>query len=195
MGFFNGNYRSATAPIVHFWKSVWRTLKTIGLWTDSTETFYWDIGAPTLYGVAFEAQIQLFCLKQWTFLTNTVSRFSKKEICCDPTQQRPRNLWGYSSTSELCRWPEWWEEYATSGQGSFREWSPVGSRFSELLFLEFPGTATEQVRTCGFGRNSSSLDRAPKIRDSVRLNSLENFLVTLPSISSETWEMYFLSHF
>ena len=75
-------------------------------------------------------------------------------------------------------------------QGLFREWSPVGSRFSELLFLDVPGTATEQVRTCGFRRNSSSLDRAPKIRDSVRLNSFESFLVTLPSISSETWEMY-----
>ena len=28
------------------------------------------------------------------------------------------------------------------------------------------------------------------MRDSVRLNSLESFLVNLPSISSETWEMY-----
>ena len=28
------------------------------------------------------------------------------------------------------------------------------------------------------------------MRDSVRLNSCESFLVTLPSISSETWEMY-----
>ena len=37
-------------------------------------------------------------------------------------------------------------------------------------------------------KNSSSFDKAPKIRDSVLLNSLESFLVTLPSISSETWE-------
>ena len=71
-----------------------------------------------------------------------------------------------------------------------RERSPVGSRFPESLFLDVPGTATEQVRTCGFRRNSSGLDRAPKIRDSVRLNSFEILLVTLPSISSETWEMY-----
>ena len=48
----------------------------------------------------------------------------------------------------------------------------------------------EQVRTCGFRRNSSSFDRAPKIRDFVRLNSFESFLVTVPSIFSETWEMY-----
>ena len=99
-------------------------------------------------------------------------------------------LWGYSSKSGLFRFPEWWEENPTSGQGSSTERSPVGSRLSELLFLDVPGTATEQLRTCGFRRNSSSFDRAPKIRDSVLLNSFESFLVNLPSISSETWEMY-----
>ena len=77
-----------------------------------------------------------------------------------------------------------------SGQGSFRERSPVGSRFSELLFLDILGTATKQVRTCGFRRNWLSLDKAPKMHDSVRLNFCESFLVTLPSISSETWVMY-----
>ena len=77
-----------------------------------------------------------------------------------------------------------------SGQGSFRERSPVGSRLSESLFLNVLGTATEQVWTCGLRRNSSSLDKEPKMRDSVRLNSFESFLVTLPSISSETWKMY-----
>ena len=78
-----------------------------------------------------------------------------------------------------------------SGQGLITERCPVGSKFSESLFLDVPGTATEHVRTGGFRRNSSSLDKAPKKRDSVRLNSLERFLITLPSISSETWEMYF----
>ena len=100
-------------------------------------------------------------------------------------------LWWVSSSSEPFRLPEWWEEHTTSGQGSFSERSPVGPRFSESLFLlDVPGTATEQVRTCGFRRNSSSSDKAPKIRDSVCLNSFERFLVTLLSISSETWEMY-----
>ena len=66
----------------------------------------------------------------------------------------------------------------------------MSSRFSELAFPDVPWTATEQVRTCGFRRNLSSFDNAPKVRDSVLLNSLESFLVTLPSISSETWEMY-----
>ena len=76
------------------------------------------------------------------------------------------------------------------GQGSPRERSPVGSRISKSLFLDVPGKATEQVRTCGFRRNSSSFDKAPKIHDSVRLNSLESFSVSLLSICSETRDMY-----
>ena len=76
------------------------------------------------------------------------------------------------------------------GMDCLKQWSQVVSQFSELLCLDVPGTATEQVRTCGFRRNLSSFDKAPMIRDSVLLNSFESFLVTLPSISSETWEMY-----
>ena len=68
---------------------------------------------------------------------------------------------------------------------------PSGFPVFESLFLDVPGTATDQVRTCGLRRNSSSLEKAPKICGSVRLNSFESFLVTLRSISSETWEMYF----
>ena len=101
-----------------------------------------------------------------------------------------QKLWAYSSTSELLRLPERWEEIIASGHGSFGEWSPLGSRLPELLFLVVPGTATEQVPTCGFRRNSSNLDKAPEIRDSVRLRSFETFLVLVSSISSETWDMY-----
>ena len=36
----------------------------------------------------------------------------------------------------------------------------------------------------------STLDKALKMRDSVLLHSLESFLVTFPSISSETWVIY-----
>ena len=39
-------------------------------------------------------------------------------------------------------------------------------------------------------KNSSSLDRAPKIRESVLINSWDSFLRTLLSISSETCVMY-----
>ena len=67
----------------------------------------------------------------------------------------------------------------------------MGSRFSKSLFRVVPGTVPQHVRTCRFTRKSSSLDRAPKIRDSVRLNSWDSFLLTSPSISSETWVMYY----
>ena len=49
-----------------------------------------------------------------------------------------------------------------------------------------PGTIPECFRICGLRRNSSNLDRAPKMRDFVLLNSWDSFQVTLPSISSET---------
>ena len=61
-----------------------------------------------------------------------------------------------------------------------------------------------EVIVAGCSRNSSGAfpylrvrkklikfgDRAPKIRDSNWLNSWDSFLVTLPSISSDTWVMY-----
>ena len=53
-----------------------------------------------------------------------------------------------------------------------------------------PGTATEQVRPCGFMRNSSNLDKAPKIQDSVLPNSWDSFWVILPWISSKTCVIY-----
>ena len=64
------------------------------------------------------------------------------------------------------------------------------SRTSKLLLLDVPVTATEQVRTCGFQKKFIKLRQAPKMRDSVQKISSESFLVTLPSISSETWEMF-----
>ena len=54
------------------------------------------------------------------------------------------------------------------------------------VFRNVPGVVLENVRICGFRRNSFNLDNAPKKRDSVLLNSWDSFLVTLPSISLET---------
>ena len=108
---------------------------------------------------------------------------------------RKRRRRGCSSTSELFRLPEWWEEILASGQGSFGERSPLGSRFPESLFLVVPGTATEQARTCGFRWNSSSINRAPKIRDSVRLNSFESFFSYCRFDLFRNVRDVFLSHF
>ena len=81
-------------------------------------------------------------------------------------------------------------ENSNWGQGLLRERFPGSSQFSKLLFLDIPGIATEQIRTCGFRTNSLSSDKVSKMRDSVRLKSWESLLVTLPSISLEIWVMY-----
>ena len=52
------------------------------------------------------------------------------------------------------------------------------------------GTVPESVRICGFKRNSSVQDSAPKMQDSVLMNSWDVFLVTLPSIASEPCVLY-----
>ena len=99
-------------------------------------------------------------------------------------------LWEDSSGSESVELLVRRVENSTSGWVSLWERSPVGSRFSKSLFRDVPGTVPQSVRTCGLKRNSSNLDRAPKMRDFVRLNSWDSFLVTLPLISSETCVMY-----
>ena len=81
-----------------------------------------------------------------------------------------------------------------SGQQRTLIWDKVCLRNNSQSFPGFLSRCSwiflEQVWTCGFRRNSSSLDKEPKMRDSVRPNYWENFLVTFPSFSSETWVMY-----
>ena len=66
---------------------------------------------------------------------------------------------------------------------------PSGFRVFEVIVPGCSGTVPEHVSTCGFIGNSSSLDRPRKIRNSVRLNSWDSFLVTLHSIFFEAWVM------
>ena len=99
-------------------------------------------------------------------------------------------VWEVSSVSESVRLLARQAEKSTSGWGSLWERYPLGSWFSTSAFRKVPGTVPETVRTRGFQRNSSNLDRAPKMRDYVLLNSSDSFSVTLPSISSETCAIY-----
>ena len=62
--------------------------------------------------------------------------------------------------------------------------------FFKFVLRNVPGTLPESVGICGLERNSSNLDRAPKIRDSVLLKSWDTFLVTVLSIYSETCVIY-----
>ena len=66
-------------------------------------------------------------------------------------------------------------ESATSGWGSFWERSLFVPSFSLFEFWDVSGTASEWTRACGLKRNLSSLDRAPKLRLSVLLNSRDSF--------------------
>ena len=84
-------------------------------------------------------------------------------------------------------WP--WKMPA-SGWGSLWESSSFVPWFSTFVFRNVLGTVLECVCICWFERNSSNLDRASEMRDSIRLNSWDSFLVILPSISSETCVIY-----
>ena len=77
-----------------------------------------------------------------------------------------------------------------SGWGSLWESSSFVPWFSTFVFRNVPGTVLECVCICWFERNSSNLDRASEMRDSILLNYWDSFLVILPSISSETCVIY-----
>ena len=63
-----------------------------------------------------------------------------------------------------------------------------------VFYIRVPGCSQNGYGVCPYlwvqKSNSSNLDRAPKMRDSILLNIWEKFLVTLPSISSQTWVIY-----
>ena len=87
-------------------------------------------------------------------------------------------------------WVVWPQKMPASGWGSLWESSSFVPWFSTFVFRNVPGTVSECVCICWFERKSSNLVRAPKMGDSVLLNSWDSFLVTLPSISSETCVIY-----
>ena len=102
----------------------------------------------------------------------------------------PVTMWGSWSVPESIQRRDWQSEGPNSGWGSSWERCSFGSWFSKFVFRNVPGTVLECVRICGFNRNSVNLDRAHKMRDSVLLNSWDSFLVTLSSMSSETFVIY-----
>ena len=97
---------------------------------------------------------------------------------------------GASSVSESIEWRDWQTEGPTSGWWSIWESSSFVPWFSTFVFRNVPGSVPEWVRICWSKRMLSNLDRAHKMWDSVLLNSWDKYLVTLPSISSETCVIY-----
>ena len=107
------------------------------------------------------------------------------------TLQRERWLWEVSSGLKLIELLVLRVGYTTSEWGLVWERCPVGSRFSNSIFRDLPETVPESVCTCGFKRNSSNLHSGPRSRDSVLLNSWDRFSLTLPSITSESYVIYY----
>ena len=142
----------------------------------------------------------------WTSLANWKSEYQKfsqlamlwlfaLSLLCVPKNFTCKNfeLWKQllsraTSGPEFC--VIWLRKMPASGWGSLWESSSFVPWFSTFVFWNVSRTVPVCVRICGFRRNSSNLDRAPKMRDSVRLNSWDSFLVTLLSISSETCVIY-----
>ena len=125
---------------------------------------------------------------QWLALFNTCCSFNSRRNALIPSRSANQkwHLWEFSTRSESMELQDWQTEKSTSRWGSFQERSPVNSCCSTFVFRDVPRTVLENVWICGFMRKSSNLDRAPKMRDSVLRNSWDSFLVTVPSISSET---------
>ena len=65
--------------------------------------------------------------------------------------------------------------FPTSGWGLFLERCNFVSWFPTFVFREVPGTVPECLHTCGFEKNSSSLDRASKMRNFLLLNFSDSF--------------------
>ena len=105
---------------------------------------------------------------------------------------------GWKNVLLILSWPTsrpefcviWLRKMPASGWGSLWESSSFVIRYSTFVYRNVPGTVLECVRICGFKRNSSNLDRAHKMRDSVLLNPWESFLLTLLSVSSVTCVIY-----
>ena len=85
--------------------------------------------------------------------------------------------------------------YSGCGRGLLQDEDHSGNDFKLVpgFLVIFPGFSRNGSGECPYlwaQRNSTNLDRAPKIRNSVLLNLWDSFSVTLPSISSETCVLY-----
>ena len=101
-----------------------------------------------------------------------------------------RLLW---STVLGLEFSECWDlltEVPTSGWKSFMERSSLFSLFSLSDFREVPGSVLVWTWTREIRRISSSFYKAPGLRLSALLTFWDDFLVTFPSISSQTSVVY-----
>ena len=172
---------------IDFWKSFMETKHGIKcalndiLTLKSLFHFYWEVSRKKFKTFKFRT----FMKKEYFWkIKRTVFNFLKNIFYKIEGRKQSRWLPRQSFGPKFCVvWPR---KMPASGWGSLWASSSFVSWFSTFVFRNVPGTVSKCVCICWFERNSSNLVRAPKMRDSVLLNSWDSFLLTLPSISSET---------
>ena len=134
---------------------------------------------------------------EYRHLPHTHSLFVRRNPSISPTaifKRRSKFQTELITQNWRLSWPSsgpafrviWLWKMPASGWGSLWESSSFVPWLSTFVFRNVSGTVPDCVRICWFRRNSSNLNRAPKMRDFVLLYSLDSFLVTLPLFSSET---------
>ena len=137
---------------------------------DGSMMFFADFSKPILLKV-FILEVSIFLIQSTaSFETNLISILS----------------WSSSGPEFCVIWP--WKRHA-SGWGSFWESSSFVPWLILNAFRESSGVVPEWPCSSGLIRKLSRRANAPSKRFSVLLNSFDNLLVTLPSISPETWVM------
>ena len=89
----------------------------------------------------------------------------------------------------IISWEDRLRKATISGLWSFWKRSSFFSWFSLIVFRDVSRMVPRWTRAGGFKGNCFYLDRAPRKWFSVLMNSRDNFLVTLPSVSPDTWAM------
>ena len=102
-------------------------------------------------------------------------------------------MWNTVSKSEFTEWGDPLNEVTSSAWGSIWKQSSLCSLFSQSELRKVPWEVPDPTQACELRKNSLSFDKAINIWLSVLLNSSDNFLFTLPSISSETWVISFFN--
>ena len=87
----------------------------------------------------------------------------------------------------ISSWEDRLRKATTLGRCSFWERSSFVSWFSLIVFRDVSRMVPRWTRAGGFRGNCFYLDRAPKKWFFVLMNTRDSFLVTLPSVSPDTW--------
>ena len=178
---------------VQFWR-VWKSLFRVMHFSRETNLVkFWILYKKSIFvkkklnvSVVLSADVRFFfilsCYPGWSLKAN---------------QRRSALIQKLFSFDSLLSWPSsgsefrvvWLWKMLGSRWGSLWKLSPFVPWFVLYVFRDISGAVPEWPWISRFMRKSSRRDNAPNMRFSVLLNSWDNFFVTFPSNSSETWVM------